>query len=114
MHVAIHGPFAPEFEYEEWAIEWRTRLLSTLLSLSTTAIRRLVRAGDLEAARDVALAAWEREPGAADLERQLTWLHWKLGAISAARTQYEHFAQQESDDGSVTSLAEIVEAEDLP
>ena len=108
------GHFAPEFEYEEWAIEWRTRLLSTLLSLATASVKRLARDGELEDARDVALAAWEREPAAADLERQLIWLHWRLGATSAARTQYEHFAQLELDDGMVPSLSEIVETNDLP
>ena len=35
MLALYRGHFAPEFEYEEWADEWRTHLHTTYLHLPT-------------------------------------------------------------------------------
>jgi DNA-binding SARP family transcriptional activator len=104
------GPFAPEFEYEEWAIEWRARLTSALVSLASLSVKQLIRDEDLEGARDVAATAWERDPTAADLERQLIWLYWRLGSFSSAKAHFEHLNRLETDDDSSPTLDEIVEA----
>ncbi len=103
------GHFAPEFEYEEWAINWRSRLHSTLLDLANSSVDALVRAGNLAGARDVAIASLAIDPAASDIERRLIWLYWQLGATSAARAQHQHLARREESDGlEPTSLVDIV------
>jgi DNA-binding SARP family transcriptional activator len=93
------GQFAPEFEYEEWAIAWRSRVHAAFLEFAHGAIVRLRRLGRAGDARDVALIAFEADPEARDVEIELIKLYWELGARSAARAQYDHFAYQERADG---------------
>ena len=96
---AYTGHFAPEFEYEEWALAHRSKLKSTFLEVVMRSISALLLAGDLEEARNVAIAALEIDDTAGDVERALIWLHWRLGAQSAARAQYEHLARADEFDG---------------
>jgi DNA-binding SARP family transcriptional activator len=93
------GRFAPEFEYEDWAITWRSRLQVAFLEFSQQSVDELMRRGDVAGARDVALKALEAEPDARDLERKLIALYWRLGSKAAARAQYSHFAALERADG---------------
>ena len=93
------GHFAPEFEYDEWAIAWRTRVQVAFLEYAHSAIESLAGNGVLADARDIALRAIEADPDARDLEQLLIVLYWKLGARSAATAQYAHFASQERADG---------------
>ncbi len=93
------GHFAPEFEYDEWATDWRTRLRSGLLSAAASAIKALMAASDREGARDLARATLAADPSASDIERTLVWLEWHLGAASAAIAQHEHLAGIEEADG---------------
>jgi len=103
------GPFAPEFEYEEWAMAWRSRIHATFLELVTRGIDRAVSEGDLAAARDAAVHCLDVDPANEDVERRLVWLYWHLGARSAAGTQYEHLANRERADGfHPIELQEIV------
>lgn len=103
------GHFAPEFEYEEWAIEWRTRVRSTMLEMAHRAVVARADAGELEAARDVAVRALTADRSATDIERQLIWLHWHLGSTSAARAQFVHLAKRDEDDGyDATTLQDLV------
>jgi len=105
------GHFAPEFEYEEWAISWRSRLRSTLLDTAHSAIGACISSNRLDLARDVAIALIDVDPTASDIERRLIWLYWRLGATSAAQAQYEHLARRDEADGvEPTPLAEIVNA----
>jgi DNA-binding SARP family transcriptional activator/thioredoxin-like negative regulator of GroEL len=97
--VRYRGPFAPEFEYDEWAMAWRSRVHATFLELSSRTLARSIREGDLEAARDVAVYCLEIEPDNADVERRLVWLYWHLGARAAATAQYDHLAHGERADG---------------
>ena len=94
-----HGQFAPEFEYEEWAIAWRSRVHAAFLEFASSMIARLIREGDIAGARDVAVKAFEGDPEARDIERTLIGLYWRLGARSASSAQYQHFASQERADG---------------
>ena len=106
------GQFSPEFEYEEWAISWRTRVHALFLELASTSIKAAVRVGDLSTARDVALVGLDRDPAASDLERKLVWLYWHMGSRSAAVAQHDHLASVDERDGlEAVSLAELVEAE---
>ncbi len=78
------GPFAPEFEYEEWAMSWRSRIHTAFLELASRTVDRAIREGDLSAARDMAVCCLELEPDDSDLEGRLVWLYWHLGARAAA------------------------------
>jgi DNA-binding SARP family transcriptional activator len=107
--VRYRGPFAPEFEYEEWAMAWRSRVHATFLELASRTLERAIREGDLEAARDIAVYCLEVEPDNPDVERRLIWLYWHLGARAAAATQHDHLMRIERSDGvDPTPLEELV------
>jgi DNA-binding SARP family transcriptional activator len=93
------GQFTPEFEYDEWAMAWRARVHALFLQYATETVLRLVRGGQLQAARDVALTALDQDPTASEIERRLIWIYWTLGSQSAAMTQFEHLVAQERADG---------------
>jgi hypothetical protein len=93
------GPFAPEFEYEEWAMAWRTRVHTAFLELGSRTSDRAVAEGDLGSARDIAVTSLDVDPENADLERRLVWLYWHLGARAAASAQFDHLVARERADG---------------
>ncbi len=93
------GHFAPEFEYEEWARAFRSKLKSKFLETTSSSLNKRIRSGDLEGARSIALLGLEADETASDLERALVWLHWRLGARSAAKAQYEHLVRLDQLDG---------------
>jgi two-component SAPR family response regulator len=93
------GQFCPEFEYEEWATTWRSRVHAAFLDFGHHAIDRLIEAADLTAARDTAVLVLNIDPSAADIERRLIWLYARLGSQSAADTQYRHLAAGFRADG---------------
>jgi DNA-binding SARP family transcriptional activator len=93
------GQFAPEFEYEEWAIGWRTRVHAAYLEFVIGAIDRLTLGRAFEAARDVASRALAVDPEAREIEESLIRVYWRLGARSAARAQFEHLAANDRRDG---------------
>jgi DNA-binding SARP family transcriptional activator len=99
---SYRSPFAPEFEYDDWAIGWRSRVHSTFLDVANTVIGRLVTAFEFAPARDIASHVLQVDPGATDVERRLVWLYAKLGRMSAARAQYGHLAVVEAADGFKT------------
>ena len=104
------GHFSPEFEYDEWALSWRARVHATYLQFANTSIDQFVGQGDLNTARDIALAALDRDGTCEDIERKLIWLYWQLKARSAARTLHDHLSAQERADGlDPTPLADLVE-----
>jgi len=93
------GQFSPEFEYEEWAIAWRARVHALYLQFATETLDRLIESQRLPAARDAALSVLDQDPSATEVERRLVWLYQKLGAHSAALTQFEHLTSLERADG---------------
>lgn len=97
--TAYRAQFAPEFEYEEWAMSWRSRLHATFLDVSHYLIERLARDADHSTARLVAAHALQVDDTAADVERRLVWLYARLGLTSAAKSQYAHLASLEMTDG---------------
>jgi DNA-binding SARP family transcriptional activator len=109
---SYRGLFAPEFEYEEWAIDWRTKVHSVLLDVAHEAIDRLTAVDDVKGAREVAAAVLDVDPTASDIERALISLLWRTGATSAAKAQYEHLVRIEARDGlEAESFAVIVGAD---
>jgi DNA-binding SARP family transcriptional activator len=106
------GHFAPEFEYEEWALSFRSKLRSKFLETASTAVTRMVRTGELEGARTVAMLALEVDDTAIDLERLLVWLQWRIGARSAAKAQYEHVVRVDQLEGlDPVPFLELVEGQ---
>jgi len=93
------GRFAPEFEYEEWAIGWRQRVHAAYLEFANSRIESLAAAGALASARDVAAHVVETDPDAREIERRLIGLYWRLGARSAAAAQFEHLVALDEADG---------------
>jgi DNA-binding SARP family transcriptional activator len=102
------GRFAPEFEYEEWAMDWRSRVHSVLLEMAHDTIEELTRKGDHATARDMSIAVLEVDPSASDIERRLIWLLWRAGATSSAKAQYTHLARTEARDGIETESFESI------
>jgi two-component SAPR family response regulator len=102
------GTFAPEFEYEEWAIDWRSRVHSGFLEAAHAGIDRLTQTGDLARAREVATAVLDVDPSVTDIERRLISLLWQSGARSAAKSQYEHLIRVEARDGVEVESFEAV------
>ncbi len=108
------APFAPEFEYEEWAMSWRSRLHSTFLDLANDLIDRYVEAADLPAAVRVAVHVLHVDEDASDVERRLVWIYRQLGLLSAARAQYAHLAATELADGFEPAPFESLVGGSLP
>jgi LuxR family maltose regulon positive regulatory protein len=105
------GQFSPEFEYEEWAMAWRTRVHTQYLQFGNWAINHFVTSADMASARDVAVTVLGKDPTATDIERKLIWLYWHLGHRSAAEAQYDHMAVQERADGiDPPRLRDLLEA----
>lgn len=105
------GQFSPEFEYDEWAMAWRSRIHAVYLQFAQWAIEHLVASANLASAKEVALIALDRDPTASDIERRLVALYWHIGSKSASRAQYDHLSAQERNDGlDPSSFAEVIAA----
>lgn len=108
------GMFSPEFEYEEWAMSWRTRVHAHYLQLGNWAVDGFTAAGEHGMACEVALSVLGIDPGAHEIERKLIGLYWKLGHRSAAETQFAHLGAQERADGLVASRFRDLVSDDEP
>jgi DNA-binding SARP family transcriptional activator len=82
------GTFAPEFEYEPWAEDWRTQVHSTFLRLADVASRELIQVGDIAEATDLLTHVTSMDPTALDLRGRLVQTMAMLGAKDAAAAQY--------------------------
>jgi DNA-binding SARP family transcriptional activator len=103
------GQFAPEFEYEEWAIGWRSRLHASFLDLANGAIDSLIRRKRFAVARDIAAKALAIDPEAREIEESLIYLYERLGAHSAALAQYDHLAARDRAEGNdPPSLTDLI------
>lgn len=87
------GRFAPEFEYDEWALSWRDRLHAAYLALAMVTVKRLCGDGRFAEASRVCSLALAIDATALDLEQTLVWVYSAMGATSAAAEQYAHFAR---------------------
>jgi NADPH-dependent F420 reductase len=105
------GQFSPEFEYEEWAMGWRARVHASFLEFAYEAADRFIATGNLKGACEVASTALRVDPTASDIEERLIWLYARLGATSAAASQYVHFeARCRADGVEPPTLADLVAA----
>ena len=96
---SYRGQFAPEFEYEEWAMPWRGRVHATFLEIAHSICDDLVNRGDLAAARDVAGHVLRVDPIATDIELKLVWIYGRMGMISAANSLYRRLQMQDESEG---------------
>jgi DNA-binding SARP family transcriptional activator len=103
------GRFAPEFEYDEWAIGWRQRLHAEFLEFATATIDRLEASGELSEARDCASHVLDVDSTAREIEQRLIRIYWRLGARSAATSQFEHLVASDNADGlEPPSIEELI------
>jgi DNA-binding SARP family transcriptional activator/tetratricopeptide (TPR) repeat protein len=86
------GKFAPEFEYEDWAIPTRDALHAAFLDLVERALKIAAERGHWARGAELARAALAVDPAAEDIERNLIALYHQSGAHAAAAEQYAHFA----------------------
>jgi len=86
------GSFAPEFEYEDWAQDWRQQLATAFLHLVDKARAQLLKTGNLGAALGLAQKALALEPRNPELHRSLVGLYLRAGSRSAAAEQYLRYA----------------------
>lgn len=95
--AASHGPamldlyagqFAPEFEYEEWALEWRTHLHATYLRLAHITAAALVSEGRHGEVVDLLGTVVTIDPTAYELRATLVGCLSAVGASDAAQAQY--------------------------
>jgi DNA-binding SARP family transcriptional activator len=102
------GRFAPEFEYDEWALAWRQRLHAEFLEMAAATMDQLEGSGELSGARDVAAHVLEVDSTAREIEQRLVRVYWRLGARSAALAQYAHLVSIDRADGlEPPSMSEI-------
>jgi len=93
------GQFAPEFEYEEWAMAWRGTIHAVFLDSAHSVIDQLVRQDQLSFARDVAAHVLRVDPSATDIQVRLVWIYGRMGIVSAARSLYEQVERRDRADG---------------
>lgn len=91
------GRFAAEFEYEDWAQDWRDHLHSSFLHLGRSLQRVLAVSGALREAVEVAQFVLAEDPRALDVERALVWTYVASGSNDAAALQYQHYASSYRD-----------------
>jgi two-component SAPR family response regulator len=87
------GRFAPEFEYEDWAEDWRTLLHAQFLRLSQVTATGLVKAGRYQEAIEVLTRAVELYPLALDLRAGLIRALVRDGSIDAATDHYRQYVR---------------------
>ena len=88
----FRGQFAPEFEYEEWAISWRERVHSAALLLAVNVARELGAQGRWLEAADSLMSIQAQDPSALEIGAWVVKALALGGASAAAETQYAHFA----------------------
>lgn len=86
------GRFAPEFEYEEWAEEWRTHLHATYLHLAHATSRALLDEHRFGEAVEVLNPVAALDPNAFDLRATLVACLAATGATDASQAHYRSMA----------------------
>ena len=86
------GTFAPEFEYEEWAIDYRGRTHAQYLRLVHAVAESQLRAGRFKDAATGLTTALGNDPSAFELQAQLVEALWRQGSRAAALEHYKHYA----------------------
>jgi DNA-binding SARP family transcriptional activator len=97
QQAEVHGPailrlyggtFAPEFEYEPWAEDWRTTVHATFLRLADSTTRTLAAKGAHSDVADILTHVARIDPMALELRGRLIHALSCLGAKDAAAAHY--------------------------
>jgi len=86
------GPFALDFEYEDWATGYRDSLHASYLEVIEQAVRADLESAHFERGIRVGRRALELDPRAEQIEVTLLRLYRQTGAHAAAAEQYSHYA----------------------
>jgi DNA-binding SARP family transcriptional activator len=86
------GVFAPEFEYEEWAGEWRTHVHGVFLHLAQSTCTALMRERRFHDAIEILTPAVALDPVAHELRMALVACLAAVGSVDAALAQYRSAA----------------------
>jgi two-component SAPR family response regulator len=97
------GRFALDFEYEEWAANYRDHLHASYLEVIERAVRDDTQAARFDRAIEVCRRALDVDPSCEPIERQLLHLYKVTGSHAAAEEQYRHYAAVMRDDLGVTA-----------
>ncbi|MEX1343050.1 MAG: BTAD domain-containing putative transcriptional regulator [Candidatus Limnocylindrales bacterium] len=92
MLALYRGPFAPEFEYEEWAAEWRTHLHTTYLRLAHCTASEFLRQRRFGEAVEILTPVATIDPSAFDIRATLVGSLAASGASDAAMAHYRSLA----------------------
>ena len=87
------GRFAPEFEYEDWSLDWREQVHTMYLHVVARMQRELGRAGDFSGAIAITEAALSLDPRNSELNESLVWLLMSAGSRAAAAERYAYYAE---------------------
>jgi len=90
--LGYRGTFAPEFEYEEWAIDYRGRVHAQYLRLVHAVADAQIVDGAYGQAATVLASALQNDPTAFELEAQLVKALWLGGSRAAALEHFRHYA----------------------
>jgi ATP/maltotriose-dependent transcriptional regulator MalT/DNA-binding SARP family transcriptional activator len=106
-----HGRFAPEFEYEDWAEEWRTHLHTTYLRLAHSTASALLKDGRYADVVEMLAPVAALDPTAFDLRSTLVGCLAIIGATDAAQAHYRSMALAHERDLGLPArpYAEIVD-----
>jgi ATP/maltotriose-dependent transcriptional regulator MalT len=85
------GRFAPEFEYEDWASDWRTLLHAQFLHLSHATAASLLATNRIQPAIEVLTNAVELDGLAFEIRSMLIRTLTRAGALDAATDHYRHY-----------------------
>jgi two-component SAPR family response regulator len=88
---SYRGKFAPEFEYEEWAIRWREQAHAVFLDLTEQASRARLRTDRPAEATALLRHALEIDPEAVELEPLMAIALHLSGSHAAARQTYAQY-----------------------
>jgi DNA-binding SARP family transcriptional activator len=111
MLALYRGSFAPEFEYEDWAVEWRTHLHTAFLRLAHATARDLLSQRRYGEVVEVLTPVTAIDPQAFDIRSTLVGCLAVSGASDAAMAHYRSLAAAHEKELEVParSFQEIVE-----
>ena len=96
--AAYTGRYALDFEYEEWASDYRDSLHAAYLEIVERSVSDDLASGHYSRGIGVARRALEVDPRAEHVEVSLLRLYKVAGAHAAAAEQYAHYAAVMRDD----------------
>jgi DNA-binding SARP family transcriptional activator len=89
---AYHGRFALDFQYEDWACQFRDALHGPYLRVMEHAIRRAVDSSDFDGGIALAERVRQVDPESEEIQLALIRLYRLSRAFAAAAEEYEHYA----------------------